>query len=253
MILIQRARRMKWVNTLHLRISLEQLTNNLESIPVCSSETEIVIYILTEGANTPFAPSLRHGENTQRPAMSLQRTSPHPKLHLRRGHCTHVKECLTFFKLIVLEGSNDQPLTWLWSLFHFFCQLRGSGRNEELQESACVLSCLKAMSWSLEISIIPTKHVLSWQSNEKKWDYIKHFRNGYRRSQQTTVPLIHVTLSHHLHVNTAINSEGFTQKEIPDFTCYSRTQKHSIIQHSRKKRQDHWQYKQSNVMSSGKT
>jgi len=96
---------------LHLRIALEQLMNNLESIPVCSSETEIVIYILTEGANTPFAPSLRHGENTQRPAMSLQRTSPHPKLHLRRGHYTHVKECLTFFKLIVLEGSNDQPLT----------------------------------------------------------------------------------------------------------------------------------------------
>lgn len=49
--------------TLHLRIALEQLMNNLGSILVCESKTEIVIYIPTEGANVPSAPHLRHREN----------------------------------------------------------------------------------------------------------------------------------------------------------------------------------------------
>lgn len=38
-----------------------------------------------------------------------------------------------------------------------------------------------------------------------------------------------------------------SEKGIPNFTCYSRTQKHNIIQHSGKKWQDHWQFKQRNV------
>lgn len=96
---------------LHLRNALEQQMNNLESILVCASETERVIYIPTEGANAPSAPHLRHGENAQSPTMSLQRTNPHPKLHFSQGHYCHIRECLTFFKLIIMADHCYPPLT----------------------------------------------------------------------------------------------------------------------------------------------
>lgn len=92
-----------------LIIALKQLMNNLLSILVYASETEIVIYIPNGWANARAAPCLRSGENTQRPNISPQNdTNPHLKLHLSQVYYSHVNEGLTFFKLIITDSNNAQ-------------------------------------------------------------------------------------------------------------------------------------------------